>query len=110
MKRSDASPITVGVELFGPTGGAPINDVSSGDGSLSVAPGQTVSIGTSFVTGFFTDEQVSAGGAIRFGSARIVSTSKKIVCTAMLVERLSSPPTVMSHLTIIAKTKQKASN
>jgi len=44
------------------------------------------------------------------GSARILATSRKLACTAFLAEPFNAPPTSMAHLTIIAKTKQKAAN
>lgn len=44
------------------------------------------------------------------GSARILSTSKKLMCTAYRADYANSPPTSMVQLTIIAKTKQKAAN
>jgi hypothetical protein len=50
------------------------------------------------------------GGSSSGGSARIVATSKKLVCTAFLVDGFFAPPTSMVYLTIIKGTKQKASN
>src|SRR5438128_4260289 len=41
---TDTAPMQVGVELFGPAGGAPFNDAAAT--SLSVAPGATVMFGT----------------------------------------------------------------
>jgi hypothetical protein len=48
--------------------------------------------------------------AVGKGSARILATSKKIVCTAFLADPSGTPPVSMGSLTIIAKTKQKAAN
>jgi len=44
------------------------------------------------------------------GSARILSTSKKLVCTAFVADDGNAPPTSSWELTIIAKTKHKAAN
>jgi hypothetical protein len=44
------------------------------------------------------------------GSARIIATSKKLVCTAYVADVDNSPPTTSWQLTIIAKLKQKAAN
>ena len=41
------------------------------------------------------------------GSARVVSTSTKILCTAMLVDFANVTPISLAQLTIVAKTKQK---
>jgi hypothetical protein len=43
-------------------------------------------------------------------SARILATSKKLVCTAFVADACANPPAFGWQLTIIAKTKQKAAN
>lgn len=48
--------------------------------------------------------------AALLAAARIVATSKKLACTASIVDPNNQPPTSMVQLTIIAKTKQKAAN
>ncbi len=52
----------------------------------------------------------ACGGAANGGSARILSTSKKLICTAFAGDRITVPPQTTWQLTIIAKTKQKAAN
>ena len=96
----------VGVELFGPGGGAPGNDAAAT--SLSVAPGGTVIFGTGPAAGISVSS--SLGGLFSKGSARILATSKKLACTAFLADAGNAPPTSMAQLTIIAKLKQKAAN
>jgi hypothetical protein len=76
--------------------------------SLSVAPGATVRFGTATPLDFGLNSQL--GFISSNGSARILSTSKKLACTAFVADRCNSPVTFMNHLTIIAKTKQKAAN
>jgi len=49
-------------------------------------------------------------GFLGHGTARILATSKKLACTAFIADRCNNPVTFMNHLTIIAKTKQKAAN
>jgi hypothetical protein len=44
------------------------------------------------------------------GSARILSTSKSLICTAFIADATNNTPAVAWHLTIVAKTKQKAAN
>lgn len=97
----------VGVELFSPAGGAAVNDPVAS--SLSVAPGATVMFGTATAVGISISSDL-AGGPGSKGSARILATSKKLACTAFIADRLNAPPTSMTYLTIIAKTKQKAAN
>src|SRR5262249_4806929 len=76
---TDTAPIQVGVELFGATGGAPSNNAVTS--SLSVAPGATVVFGTVSPVAFIVDSTL---GILGNGSARILSTSKKLACTAFV--------------------------
>lgn len=102
---TDTVPMKVGVEVFDFVGNF-TNDVAAT--SLSVAPGATVMFGTSAAVGIVIDSNV--GGLIGNGSARILATSKKLVCNAFVADTGNAPPTSMMYLTIIAKTKQKAAN
>ena len=101
-----AASIQVGVELFGPSGGAPENDAAAS--SLSLPPGATRIFGTSGAVGISVDS--SLGGVGSKISARILATSKKVACTAFIADFSNAPPTSMTYLTIIAKLKQKAAN
>ncbi len=104
--------IRVGVEVFTATGGNPMNDVSSGvgDGAQDVLPGTTVTIGTGNTLGIHEDEVISAAalpaGSLKNGSARILATSSKIICNAIVADDLSDPPTSMVPLKVFAKKKQ----
>lgn len=104
---TDVATIQVGVELFFAPGGAPANDAAAT--SLSVAPGATVIFGTGAAAGILIDSSLG-GGSMSKGSARILATSRKLVCTAFLADDGNAPPTSMAQLTIIAKLKQKAAN
>lgn len=104
---TDTTTMQVGVELFGPAGGAPGNDAVAT--SLSVAPGATVIFGTGAAVGISISSDL-LGGFISKGSARILATSKKVACTVFIADRGNDPPTSMAQLTIIAKLKQKAAN
>ena len=99
--------IQAGIEIFFPAGGAPGNDAAAT--SLTVGPGATVIFGTSIAVGISINSNLGAGGFSK-GSARILATSKKLVCTAFLADPGNAPPTSMAQLTIIAKLKQKAAN
>ena len=101
---TDTIPIQVGVELFGATG---VLNNDAAMTSLSVDPGATVVFGTVSPVAFPVDSFL---GVVGHGSARILATSKKLACNAFVADRLNTPPTVAWQLTIIAKTKQKASN
>ena len=103
---TDTATMQVGVELFGPPGGAPFNDAAAT--SLSVGPGATVIFGTGAAAGISISSNL--GGGFSKGSARILATSKKLACTAFIADNGNAPPTSMAYLTIIAKTKQKAAN
>ena len=104
---TDTAPVQVGVELFISAGGAPANDAAAT--SLTVAPGQTVMFATSAAVGIGINSNLGGGG-LGQGSARILATSKKLLCTAFVADATNAPPTTSWQLTIIAKLKQKAAN
>lgn len=103
---TDAVPIQVGVEMFGSGGGAPFNDAAAT--SLTVAPGATVIFGTISAVGISVNSSVGPVGSK--GSARILATSKNLICTVFAADPFNAPPTSMTYLTIVRKTKQKAAN
>ena len=98
--------IRIGVEVFGPAGSLQ-NNVAGGDGAIDVAPGATVTIGTGLTAGIATDTFIGALSFVQNGSARIVSTSTSILCTAQVVDFVGSPPASMTSLPMIKKTTQK---
>ena len=100
---TDTATMQVGVELFGSAGGAPENDAAAT--SLSVAAGATVMFGTQSAVGLSIDSNLGGGGSKL--SARILATSKKLICTAFLADRGNAPPTSMVHLDVISKLKQR---
>jgi hypothetical protein len=104
---TDTVPMQVGVEIFPGTGGAPTNDAVTT--SLSIPSGATRIFGTSTAVGISVNSNVTGTGSFS-GSARILATSKKLVCTAFIADRGNDPPISMAQLTIIAKLKQKAAN
>ena len=77
----NAATLTFGVEVFTYTG----VEVSTYPASLPLNPGETLSISTNPVTGLFSGGLIELGGkTVPGGSARIISTSKKIMCSAVL--------------------------
>lgn len=103
--------IVVAVEVFGALGGAPLNDASTptGDGAETLQVGETATITTGATVAFHEDEIIDSLGpaSVRNGSARIVSTSKRIACSAFIADELNDPPGSMTSLTILYKQKQK---
>jgi hypothetical protein len=97
-------PMQVGVEVFDDAGGGPANDAVTT--SLSVDPGATARFGTASAVGIAIYSDLGVG-IVAGGSARILATSKKLVCTAFLAERFNAPPTSMVYLTIVKKLTQK---
>lgn len=77
------------VEVFGPAGGLPLNDVTTGNGVATLAPGATQTIATANTDGLHEDVLIDFGTGPRptNGSARIVSESTHIVCTAFAVDK-----------------------
>ena len=103
-------PVRVGVEVFNASGAGPLNDVTTGVGAKDVAVGQTVEFlafnagGSTF---FSPDAAISVGTTVFHGSARILSTSKNIICSCFVRSAAFSPVQVMSPLTVVSKLKQK---
>jgi len=99
--------VLVGVELFGPAGGAALNDASAT--SLEVAPGGTALFSTQ-ITVFSVDSNLATG--VSKGSARVLTTtsskaSQSILCSAFVSDNGSDPPGVMLSLPVIRKTTQQ---
>ncbi len=79
------------VQVFASTGGAPLNDVTTGNGVATLAAGATQTISTGSTSGLHEDVVISGvGTSLRNGSARIVSESKAIACTAYIVDKFGT--------------------
>jgi len=92
-----AEPIDIGVEIFGTDGGV-LNSVEADNGAvLNVQPGQTVTLGTTGTAAFLETAVITAPG-IAQGLARVVSTSERVICSAVVLDSTLSPPTAMSEL------------
>jgi len=101
------SAVTVGVEIYGPAGGAVLNDASAT--ALSVGPGASVMFSTTPTAAFAVDALL--GVAPSKGIARILTSanstaSKGLLCTAVLHHRNSFSPASMTTLPIIRKNTQ----
>ncbi|GIW40280.1 MAG: hypothetical protein KatS3mg076_0857 [Candidatus Binatia bacterium] len=99
--------VRVAVEVFPIGGGPPLNDVSTGvgDGAEDVPVGATVTIATGSTAGLHETEVIGSLGpaSVKNGSARILSTSKRIACEAFAVDQLGDPPVVMVPLKMISR-------
>jgi hypothetical protein len=104
--NSGSQSITVGVEVFGPSGGGSINIAA--ETAISLAPGATAIFGTTSSASFIVDG-ILGTGTVTKGSARILATSKKLVCGAFLANPGSGASVSTLSLAIVAK-GQKTSN
>jgi cysteine-rich repeat protein len=96
----DSQPIDVGVELLGSSGSA-LNAISSGNGAvLGVAPGETVTIATTG-TAALLESTVLVTSPVSQGLARVVSTSAKLVCSAMVLDAGLQPPVSMGAVSAL---------
>ena len=87
------TPFKFAVEVFGPAGGSPLNDVTptGNNGTATLNPGATQTIATGSTSGLHEDVFITGLGTIvRNGSARIVSESKAITCTAYVVDKFGT--------------------
>jgi hypothetical protein len=85
----DSMTIRIGIEIFDSIGGPPLNDVSdpTGNGAGDVPIGGTFTVGTDNTKVLSEDEVISGlPPNIRGGSARIVSNSKRIACSAVVID------------------------
>src|SRR5262249_19017606 len=96
----------VGVELFDSTGSL-LNDAATT--AVTLSSGAAVIFATAGATGISVNQSFTPPTMQR-GSARVISTSQSLVCTAFVADALNDPPVTSWQLTIIAKTKQKAAN
>jgi len=91
-----ATPVDIGVQVFGSTGNL-LNDVSAGEGVvLSVAPGGTATIGTSGTAAFLETTTLALSNFQ--GAARIVASSSEVRCNAVILDDAVSPPVSLATL------------
>jgi len=100
----------VAVEVFNEDPGTVINDITLGDGVVgTVSPGETVNVEITSDTGGIlavNADLIIDVGTLLHGSARVVSTSKKLMCTASIMDTENNPPTSAWQINLIVK-KQK---
>ena len=105
--NTGSSAVRVGVELFPDGGGPAINDASATSVEL-LLPGDTRLFATGSLLWTFGVVDVNNNDVgLLATSARILATSKSVICGAFLTDAANVPPTSMAPLTIVKKTKQK---
>jgi hypothetical protein len=105
--NTGSSAVRVGVELFPDGGGPAINDASATSVELRL-PGDTRLFATGSLLWAMGEVDVNNNGVgLVAASARILATSKNVICGAFLTDAVNVPPTSMVPLTIVKKTKQK---
>lgn len=97
--------VKIGVELFDRNGGAALNDVTSGNGTGSLSPGGSATISTGLLGGFHSEVVIVGLPVISFGSARILSTSRKVICNAIVLDG-SGEPSSMTSLKVVKRVRQ----
>ncbi len=104
----DTVAATVAFEVFNPEGGAALNNVAVGaaNGTLPVPVGATVTIATGACVGLHEDATITGLTNVKNGSGRILSTTTRLLCTGILVEKLASTPTTIATLKIFAQRRQ----
>src|SRR4029078_12186770 len=97
-------PASVTVEIYDSTG-AMVGTLTS----PTLNAQQGVNFGTRGPAGLGIDQNFSLAGAFNLakGFAKIFSTSKNMMCSAIVVDLGSSPPASMVSLQVVAGTKQK---
>jgi len=112
----DTVPVDIGLEVFDETG-ALRNSIAAGSGAmLNVGVGKTVTVGTAGTAELHEDQVITlnaAGNAttvLRNGSGRVVATSKNLICTAAVVDKVhtvldpatsSLPPPSLAQLQLV---------
>jgi len=99
---------TLAFEIFTPEGGGPMNDVSTGglNGTLPLPVGATVTISTGSSVGLHEDLAINGLVNVKNGSARILGTSTRVLCTGLIVDKAAVTPNTVATLKIFARHKQ----
>lgn len=105
---TDTSELTVGIEVFD-SNAYLLSDAAAT--SAALLPGHSVLFATGASFNELFAVNLNTGSISSYlGSARILATSKKLICTAFVADKSTVPQTLMMQLPLIAKTKQKAAN
>ena len=100
------APVTVGVEVFDDGG------FSLGSTAVNLSPGLTANFSTTSLgspTPVLSLPNAPATVDVpegTYGMLRVLSASRKVVCSAMLIDRVSNPASTINGLPIIHKLKE----
>jgi len=97
----DSKDVLVAVEIFKYDGNLQ-NDVTAGNGVDVIEPGHTGGTVTNSIASIGEDEKITNLFVV-LGSARILASSSKLLCSAHLVSAAGSPPSVMTALPVFRK-------
>ena len=103
-EKTGGKNIVWGLELFDNT--FLENDVSVGEGVMTLLPGQTGIISVINTVTFVGDVDLPGINVFK-GAARILADSTKLTCTALLLDPFSDPPDFITPLPVIKKLNQK---
>jgi hypothetical protein len=106
--NTSSSTVSASVELFTKEGGDACNTADSVDVPLD--PGESVMFSTqnNVESSFFDTQPLTAVDMfMSLGSARIVTTGKGVLCTAMVADMYNSPPQTLAQLTLASRGKVK---
>jgi len=93
----DTLPVDIGVQIFD-LNGVLLNDVTAGVGEiLGVAPGETVTIGTSTTATFVESAVIPVQDKLQ-GLGRVIASSDQVRCMATVVDDLVIPPVTLATL------------
>jgi len=79
---------------------------AAGTATLSVAANASVTFGTTSASAFVVNSSLGSPN-IDKGYVEISSTSKSVICSALIADIANSPPSSMASLPVISHTKQK---
>jgi hypothetical protein len=104
-EKEGGKDVVVGVEFF-TRNGTLVNDLTTGDGVVVVPPGYTRAVVTQ------PTEMLNAPAVVTFGymgpgSARIIASSARVVCTAWVLDPDSTVPASWVMLPMFRKGKQR---
>ena len=103
-EKAGGKNIRWGVEVF--DNGTIENDVSAGEGVLTLSPGHSAHISLDYALSLDFEESLGDPN-VSAGAARILADSNNILCSAFLVDPNNAPPNFVAPLPIIKKTNQK---
>ena len=97
----DSAPVTLKAQFYDQDG-----TLLNGAGpNFSIMPGGSIHFATGNLVGI--PLSVSFNVSEFYGSARLVATSKKLICTGYVVDNASDPPAVMRTLPMVRGLAQK---